>query len=219
MFPEEVKTERLRFERLCTDRIDPRSVHAFYSERNPSIEEEWEYFSRTPAKSLKETKEFIERAERQWEEDKAGVWAIFPRSGSSFDVDADEPVNFGSFAETSLTDFIGTTRLSIQWDRRSCYGFLWTRKPYWGNGIGSEMMNFRADVAFEILDLEILIVAHEKGNQRASSLIGSWMDKHGGRYEGLLRNYLTHDDHVADMERYTISKEEYQRSDPSADDV
>lgn len=65
-------------------------------------------------------------------------------------------------------------------------------------------------LAFERLDLELVAVGHLPGNEGSKRAIEKYVDAHGGRYEGLLRNgLLTADGEPHDMHRYSVSQAEW----------
>jgi [ribosomal protein S5]-alanine N-acetyltransferase len=64
-------------------------------------------------------------------------------------------------------------------------------------------------VAFDRLDLELVVAAHLDGNEKSRRAINKYVERYDGQYEGILRNWLPLDDIVADVHRYSISREEY----------
>lgn len=52
----------------------------------------------------------------------------------------------------------------------------------------------------------------EAGNDRSERAVGKFIDRAGGQYDGLLRNWTPLDGEVADHHRYTVSREEFQQA-------
>ena len=68
------------------------------------------------------------------------------------------------------------------------------------------------ELAFCRLDLEVVAVTHHADNDNSRRAIEKYVEAHGGRCEGLLRNWIPYGEEVADEYRYTISREEYGES-------
>lgn len=83
----------------------------------------------------------------------------------------------------------GITRLECEWERRSAMFELWLRKRFWGRGYSSERAAVLMELAFEQLDLDLIHVNHEDGNERSKTAIRKYIDAHGGQYDGLLKNW------------------------------
>jgi hypothetical protein len=62
--------------------------------------------------------------------------------------------------------------------------------------------------AFRTAD-ELVVAAHVDGNEKSRRAIEKYVERYNGQYEGLLRNWLPLTDTVADVHRFTISREEY----------
>jgi ribosomal-protein-alanine N-acetyltransferase len=191
MFPETIETDRLRLERLTMDDLFDLYEH---SKNDASdIEEITQYVTWSPHQSLNETREFIEAQEKNWEEGDGAAYVIRPRDG-----------------EDNADEFGGTTGLSIDWDRRTGTFGLWLRKPLWGRGYSGERAAALMSLAFERLDLDLVAVTHHVDNEASERAIQKYIEKNGGRREGLLRNYLADQNgNVTDEVRYSVSQEEY----------
>ena len=64
-------------------------------------------------------------------------------------------------------------------------------------------------MVFDRLDLELVSASYIDGNEKSRRAITKYVERYGGQYEGHLRNWLPMTDSVADVHRYTISREEY----------
>jgi RimJ/RimL family protein N-acetyltransferase len=52
-------------------------------------------------------------------------------------------------------------------------------------------------------------VTHHADNEKSRRAIEKYVEAHGGRCEGRLRNWVPYGDEVADEYRYTITQDEY----------
>lgn len=190
LFPAVIETERLRFERLHRDRVD---LHAFYEvcAHDPDIEEVTAQLTWEPHAHPKETFEFVTAMEAAWDEGENATYLVRPHD-----------------AET----FAGGTGIGIDWDRRTGTLGMWLRKRFWGRGYSGERAAALLALAFERLDLELVAVDHMVGNEQSRRAIEKYVERFGGRHEGLLRNRGLEDGEPVDHHRYTISREEYRAS-------
>jgi RimJ/RimL family protein N-acetyltransferase len=191
MFPERIETERLVLERISRDTVDVFALHDFYSPAEGS-EEMFEYWDSSPHETVKETYDYVEEAERLWEAVEGAKYAIRPKEG-----------------EDDAGDVVGTTGLYPDWEKRSANLGILLDQRVWGRGYSGERADAILAVAFERLDLELVVAAHVDGNERSRRAIEKYVERYGGQYDGLLRNWLPMGESVADVHRYTISREEY----------
>lgn len=191
MFPETIETDRLRLERLTMDDLFELYEHS--KTDAPDIEEITQYVTWSPHQSLNETREFIEAQEKNWEEREGATYVIRPRKG-----------------EDNAGELGGTTGLGIDWDRRTGTLGLWLRKPLWGRSYSGERAAALMDLAFERLDLDLVAVTHDPDNEASERAIQKYIEAHGGRREGVLRNHIVfQDSSVHDEVRYSVSQDEY----------
>lgn len=194
MFPEIAETDRLRLERLTMEHLFEFYEHV--SVGVPGIDEITQYVTWSPHRSLKETRTFIEEHEKQWEAGESATYVVYPREG-----------------EDNAGEFGGCTGLDIDWSRRTGTLGLWLRKPLWGRGYSGERAAQLMALAFERLDLDLVTVCHHPDNEQSEHAVRKYIEAHGGRREGLLRNYLAHQDGtVVDEVRYSVSQDEYNTS-------
>lgn len=192
MFPETIETERLRFEPRWPDRVDVHDLYGILSD-DAGIEESTEYVTWDPHETKKETLEFLERGKTQWDDCEAAGYALYPREG-----------------EDGAGEIADTTGLNIDWDRRDAALGVWLRRRFWGRGYSGERAAALCELAFDRLDLDVVSVSHHRDNEQSERAIGKYVDRFGGRREGLLRNDLTFmDGSVHDRVRYTISRNEW----------
>lgn len=202
MFPVVIETDRLRLERVSGERLDPFEMYEHAREGAPTVDEETEYLSWDPHATPGETFEFVERAEERWADREAAVYAVRPR----------EP-------EDGAGEFAGTTELSVDWERRLGTLGVWLRKPFWGRGYSGERAAALLALAFERLDLELVAVEHLVGNENSRRAIEKYVEAHGGRHEGRLRNWHAGGDRPRDAHRYSVTRAEYHEADGHGTEV
>ncbi|AGB14931.1 acetyltransferase, ribosomal protein N-acetylase [Halovivax ruber XH-70] len=191
MFPERIETERLRLDRISHDTVDVFALHEFYSD-GADVDEMFEYWDSSPHETVKETHDYVDEAERSWDEGDGAKYVIRPTDG-----------------EDGAGVIAGTTGLYPHWDKRLANLGIILGTRFWGRGYAGERADAILAVAFDRLDLELVVAAHIDGNEKSRKAIETYVDRYDGRYEGRLRNWLPLADTVADVHRYTISRDEY----------
>ncbi|WP_273836782.1 GNAT family N-acetyltransferase [Halococcus sp. PRR34] len=197
MFPERIETDRLVLERLCHENIDLQAFYRICSDADGSAEmdEVTQYMPWEPHTTINESKEFLDGAEKRWNEDESADYAIRPADG-----------------EDGAGEFAGVGSLHPDWDRRTGGLGTWLRKRFWGRGYSGERAAALMELAFERLDLEVVAVTHHADNEKSKRAIEKYIEAHGGRCDGRLRNWVPYGDEVADEYRYTITQAEYREA-------
>lgn len=193
MFPERIETDRLHLERITHDSIDLTALHEFYSD-DGDAEEMFAYWDSSPHQTLKETHDYIDEAERLWNDADGAKYVIRPKEG-----------------EDGAGVIAGTTGLYPDWEKQSARFGIILDKQFWGRGYSGERADALLRLAFDQLDLELVVASHIDGNEKSRRAIEKYVNRYGGQYDGLLRNWLpvSNTDNVADVHRFTIAKEEY----------
>ncbi|ELZ42919.1 GCN5-related N-acetyltransferase [Halorubrum saccharovorum DSM 1137] len=192
MFPETIETDRLRLEPRWPENVDLDDCYRICSS-DPGIDAVTEYVTWDPHETKKETLEFLERGRERWEDDEAASYVIRPREGED---GAGEIAGFGGF--------------SVDWEKRTAELGTWLRERFWGRGYSGERAAALVEVAFADLDLDLVAVSHLPENEQSQRAIGKYVDRLGGRREGLLRNQIAFaDGSVHDEVRYSISRDEW----------
>ena len=200
MFPETIETDRLRLAPRWPERVDLDDCYRICSS-DPGIDEVTEYVTWDPHETKKETLEFLERGRERWDDDEAADYVIRPREGED---GAGEIAGFGG--------------LSVDWEKRTAVLGTWLRKRFWGRGYSGERAAALVEVAFADLDLDLVAVSHLPENEQSRRAIEKYVDRLGGRREGLLRNNITFaDGSVHDEVRYSIAHEEWRDATESSE--
>lgn len=198
LFPEELETERLRLEQVCRDNVTVEELYAIRGseEEMTSVQR---YLPWEKHETPKETADLLDRAEREWEAGQAARYLIVPRAN-------DDRI------------IAGYTKLEVDWNRKTGSLGIWLRKQFWGKGYAGERADSLLEIAFDQLDLEIVVASHHDGNEKSRRAIEKYVDHYGGRYEGLIRNGATTTDGPVDIHQYSISTGEYKSvtCDPSS---
>jgi RimJ/RimL family protein N-acetyltransferase len=158
---------------------------------DPGIDEVTEHVTWDPHETKKETLEFLERGRERWEENEAAGYVIRPREGED---GAGEVAGFGGF--------------TVDWEKRTAELGTWLRRRFSG-----ERAAALVEVAFADLDLDLVAVGHLPENEQSERAIEKYVDRLGGRREGLLRNHIAFaDGSVHDEVRYSIAQQEWREA-------
>ncbi|GGL59865.1 GNAT family N-acetyltransferase [Halocalculus aciditolerans] len=194
LFPDRVETERLDFRAVGSDAadLDPLDYYRVCSRGEPGIERVTEYMTWSPHETPKETAEYLAHAAEQREQNEGITYIIRPKED-----------------EDGAGDIAGSAGFQVDWDRRVATLGMWLRKPFWGRGYSGERAEAMCDVAFETLDLDVVAVTHDPENEPSKRAIEKYVDRLGGRREGVIRNDIVISGDPRDSVRYSISREEY----------
>jgi len=194
LFPDRIETERLALEPLTTDTLDTLDLYEYVRVGAPHVDEVTEYLTWSPHETPKETREFVEAVTEKREAGEGTTYVIRPRDG-----------------EPGAGEFAGVTGIGVDWDAQTATLGTWLRKRFWGRGYSGERAGALIEVAFERLDLEAVVVTVEPGNEKSMTAVSRYVEAHGGRREGLLRNYHADQDGTpVDVYRYTVTRAEYE---------
>ena len=196
LFPRRIETVRLRLRKLDRETVGTLDLYEIMG-RSETIEEETRYLTMEPHDTPKDALDMIAGAEEQWTDAESAVYAVFPREG-----------------EDGAGELAGTANLACLWDRQEARPGIMLRKRFWGRGYSGERAMALMKLAFDRLDLEIFSAAHFDGNDNSRRAIEKYVDRAGGQYEGLLRNWVPDGDEVHDLHRYSVSREEWEDNRP-----
>jgi RimJ/RimL family protein N-acetyltransferase len=193
LFPEEVETERLSLQRLCHETVDVFEYYRCCSHHEPDIEEVTAYLPWSVHETVKETSDYLDDLDAQWEAGTRAEYVIRPKAG-----------------EPGAGEIAGSGGLLVDWERRTGKPAIWLRKPFWGRGYAGERAHAMIEVAFERLELDLVAIPVEDGNEKSRSAVEGYIDPYGGQYDGVVRNATVRPDgRVVDHHRYTVTSEQY----------
>jgi ribosomal-protein-alanine N-acetyltransferase len=194
MFPETLESDRLTFGRLSRENVDVLALYEVFG-ANHDVDRVFEYVDSNPHKTVKETFDMVRRAEDRFEDGEGAQYVVRPKT-----------------TENRGGEIAGIAGLYPKWDRRFATLGIVLDEPFWGNGYSTERAELFIEIIFERLDLELVAVKYIDGNERSKRAIEKYIERFGGQYDGLLRNWLAVEGEVFDCHRYTISREQYERS-------
>ena len=212
MFPERVETERLVLEPLTPEYVDVLAFYGHASHRNPHIEEITEYLSWDPHATPKETLEFLESRAEAWDAGEDASYVVRPKEGEAGTKESDDDASDrkdGADDREGPAEIAGAAGLHPDWDRRTATLGTWLRKPFWGRGYSGERAAALMEVAFDRLDLEVVAVTRHADNDKSRRAIEKYAERFGGQHEGLLRNGGVSPDGPVDVERYSVTREQW----------
>ncbi len=194
LFPGTIETDRLRLELVHPDTVD---LFEFYEAagNSPDLEEVTRYLTWEPHETPKDTLEFVEHVDEQYENAEGATYVVRPREG-----------------EDGAGQFAGVAGFAVEWERKTVTTGTWLLKPFWGRGYSGERAAAMMELAFERLDLDLVAVTAHVDNEKSNRAIRTYVEAHGGSEEGTLRNWLTYGGEVGDVNRYTVSAEEWEAS-------
>lgn len=158
----------------------------------PDIEEITKWVTWDPHQTLKETAEWIEAKGKEFDDGEHATYVLRPKEGE----------HRGAIA--------GVSGIGVDWDRKTATFGIWLRKPFWGRGYSGERAERFLELAFDQLDLEAVIVSHAPENDQSERAISTYVDRFGGRREGLIRYAIPMGRRGQDVVRYSITSEEFQ---------
>ncbi len=199
MFPETFETDRIEFQRLSRETIEPLELYE-YRKPGSGFDEVATHLTDDVHYTPNESREYLLESEEKWDERTRANWVMSPVDG--------EP-NAGEFA--------GVASLIPLWEKRTARLGVWLREPFWGRGYSGERAAALIELAFEELDLEVVSAGYLAGNENSKRAIEKYVERYGGEYDGLLRNWVPVEDSVRDLHRYTITREQYRESQRSSD--
>lgn len=196
LFPTELTTERLHLERLCHDTVDTFEYYRHCSRHNPSIEEVTARLPWSPHETPKETADYIDDLEAKWENGERAEYVIRPAGG-----------------EPGAGEIAGSACLVVDWETKTGTPGIWLRKRFWGRGYSGERAAALIELAFERLDLDLVAIPVEDGNDRSRSAVEGYVERFSGQYDGVVRNATVRPDgRVVDHHRYTITADQFEQS-------
>lgn len=190
MFPETIETDSLTLNPFHEAYVDLFDLYDLFAEESEGVADVFEYVPQEPYTSVKDARDRLSKAETAWEEADAAQYAVY----------------------TADNDLTGYAALSIEWERRTgTLGFI-LAKPYWGQGYAGECAMALTELAFNRLNLELVAIGYEEGNERSQRAVEKFISAVGGQYDGVLRNWTPIGDEIADHHRYTVTQGQYQQT-------
>ena len=199
LFPTSLETDRLGLERLSYENVALEEFHeAVGGDEAATAVAAYPFWDRP--RSLRDSKALLEREVERWAAGTRASYVVRPERGERL---GDE--ERGAFA--------GVAELLVDWDRRVGEPGVWLDPRFQGRGYAMERLEALLDLAFSRLDLAMVEANVADGDDRCRRRVGRYVERYGGRYEGLLRRSATtkrRESDVVDQHRFTIAREEYE---------
>lgn len=191
LFPTEMESERLRYERLHPEEFDAFELYEHVRKGAPAIDEITEYVTWDPYSSPKEAFDWVETCGTNFENGETATYVVRPNAGER------------------AGELAGLASLNPEWDRKRGTLGTWFRKPFWGRGYSGERAARFLELAFDRLELELVRVIHDPDNDNSRRAIERYVDRFGGRQAGRIRNDTVMDGEPRDCVYYSISRSEW----------
>jgi RimJ/RimL family protein N-acetyltransferase len=111
--------------------------------------------------------------------------------------------------QAGADEFAGACGIDSDWETRRGHLGIRLRERFQRRGYAGERAAALLAVAFEGLNLNLVVVETPVGNEASRTAIERYVDAHGGRYEGRLRGERRAGGEVHDVHRYTLSQSEW----------
>lgn len=189
VFLTRIETDRLLLERLCHDTVDVFEFYEFTTRddwEGAATHMPWFRFQR-----LDQVADFIDNAEQEWAEHDAARYLLRSKEEDG--------------------EIIGTTAFGPEWKTRRAGSGIVLAEQYWGREYGLERASVFIELTFEQYDLDAYYTTCAAHNDPSRRMIEKYVEKYGGRYEGLLRQHSSRPSgEVTDQHRFTILRKEYE---------
>lgn len=190
LFPTRIETERLVFEPLTPEETDVFELYEFVSRddwQGAATEHmPWFRFDR-----IDQVATFIEDAAEQWANRETARYLLR--------------------APADNDGIVGTTAYGPEWDGRRAGSGIVLAEEYWRREYGLERASVFIELTFECYDLDAFYTTCAAENEPSRRMIEKYVDRYGGRHEGLLRQHSPRPSGaVTDQHRFSITRAEYE---------
>lgn len=207
VFPETIETDSLALRRLSRDAVDPRDLYDRLGADAEGVDDVFAHVPQEPFATLGDAREWLVEAETGWDDGEVAQYGAFPTDGEA------------ATAAPAAGEFAGFAALDVAWERRTGRPGVILARPFWGDGYAGECATALTDLALNRLDLDAVAVGYEAGNDRSRRVVESFVERYGGRKDGVLRNRTPLGDEIRDHHRYTVTRAEYRRAGGEDPDV
>lgn len=216
LFPDRIETER-----LVLEHESPADADLFERYRHLSTDavdaEAFEYIPLSPHEHPHDTAELLRRRHERWVDGIGATYVVRPKAGEAGASEAGRASDSRAGDAHEAGPPAGEAELLADWEHRSAYFAFGLRKPFWGRGYSGERAAALVSLAFDRLALDVVTVTHLDANENSRRAVEKYVERFGGRREGTIQNQITLDGEPVDTVRYSISRAEYQASDPDRD--
>ena len=192
LFPNRIETNRLIFEPLNHDVVDPFEFYGFVTrddwQGDATEHMPWFHFQR-----LDQAVDFIDSAEQQWADYEGARYLLRSKDEGNA--------------------IVGTTAYGPEWEKKRGGSGIVLAKDYWGREYGLERASVFIELTFERYDLDAYYTTCAADNESSRRMIEKYIGKYGGCHEGLLRQHSPRPSgEVTDQHRFSIIRNEYEEA-------
>jgi len=145
--PETFETDRLLFKPATPEHVDVHELyHILSADQGIGYVTEWVVWQ--PHTDLEQTMDLLGEYKQKWESRDRVTYVMYTKA-----------------SEQDGGEIAGTTNIRIDWDQRRGRIGVWFRKKYWGRGHSGERAGALLELAFRVLDLDIVVVSHIPGSK------------------------------------------------------
>lgn len=194
LFPTEMESDRLQYERLHPDDFDAFELYEHVRVGAPAVDELTEHLPWDPYATPKAAFDWVEQCGENFVNGVDATYVVRPKDGER------------------AGELAGLASLHPDWDRQAATLGTWFRKPFWGHGYSGERAARLFKLAFDRLDLGVVTVTTDPENEKSRRAIEKYVERFGGREEGLIRHDVVIDGEPRDSIRWSITQEEWKRN-------
>lgn len=187
MFPATLETDSLELRPLAPDSVETLELYELFAAGTEATAAVFEYIPQEPFETPKDAHDWLVDAAEEWDEREGAKYAASDAAG----------------------ELVGIASLNPIWEHRvGSLGVILDR-PHWGQGYATECAEALTELALDRLDLELVSIGYDEGNDRSAAVIERFVDRYGGQYDGVRRNGTVRGDEVVDTYDYTVTREQY----------
>lgn len=195
LFPERIETDRLLLERITHKNTDYEEVYDLTTTESwqTTVTEHMPWFG---FDRLDQICGYVDHCEQQWADREKASYSIRPRAG-----------------EDRAGQLVGFASYGPDWEERRAGSGIVLAEPVWGRGYGGERAAAMVDMTFGRHRLDAYYTEIAVGNDRSRRMVEKYVERFGGRHEGMLRQYRSRTNgEVPDYHRYSITRDEYENA-------
>ncbi|MFB6177624.1 MAG: GNAT family N-acetyltransferase [Halobaculum sp.] len=224
MFPDELRTDRLRLRRVTVSDAPLSRLYERFRAGGPG-EAVFEHVPDEPFDHLGDAVDHCESHEGGWDARESVHYFVEPTEIPTELSRTDGLLADGGAADASAfpdrSDAAGAaddSRESLPLAGIASAWWLWERDvaklglllapSFWGRNYALETNIRLTELAFDRLDLGAVQIGHTVGNEKSRSAVETYVERFDGRREGVIRNAAADGDPV-DVARYVVTRANY----------
>lgn len=224
MFPDELRTERLRLRRVTVRDVPLAKLYDRFRADDAGAAV-FEYVPDEPFEHLGDAVTHCAGQERSWENRESVHYFVEPIDSATELSEADGLLSDGGLGDAATlrnrSNTVGTAGERDDetsplagiasawwlWERDTAKLGLLLAPEFWGRNYALETNTRLTEMAFDRLGLGAVQIGHTVGNEKSRSAVESYVDKYDGHREGVRRHEATDGDPI-DVARYVVTNED-----------